>query len=139
MLESIPALGIHRIENGDRRVDVDDLAAIAVALHTTPSALMMPSIEKVPEDGLVEVTGWGRPITASLVWDWLTGRRPLIKVSYLAFIERSWPRWEREPEEERWRTEKHAQTLAALRRKNLDDDVQGDVPEEIQVMLDGDN
>lgn len=33
--------GLSKIENGDRRVDVDDLVAIAVALGVTPNALLL--------------------------------------------------------------------------------------------------
>jgi transcriptional regulator with XRE-family HTH domain len=36
----IPVLGISRIENGARRVDVDDLEALAGALYTHPMSLM---------------------------------------------------------------------------------------------------
>ena len=32
--------GISKIENGSRRVDVDDLVALALALGTTPHALL---------------------------------------------------------------------------------------------------
>jgi transcriptional regulator with XRE-family HTH domain len=37
---------LSKIENGDRRVDVDDLTVFAYALGTTPAALLTP-----PEDG----------------------------------------------------------------------------------------
>jgi transcriptional regulator with XRE-family HTH domain len=35
--------GLHKIESGDRRVDVDDLVALAVALDVSPSRLLMPA------------------------------------------------------------------------------------------------
>lgn len=36
----IPVLGLSRIENGARRVDVDDLMALAAVLGTTPADLL---------------------------------------------------------------------------------------------------
>jgi hypothetical protein len=62
--------GIHRIESGDRRVDVDDLVAIAVALGVSPLALLLPT-----EAGAV-LPG-GESYTAEQIWDWGTGRAPL--------------------------------------------------------------
>jgi transcriptional regulator with XRE-family HTH domain len=38
----IPALGIHRIENGERRVDADDLVTLSVALGVSPVSLLTP-------------------------------------------------------------------------------------------------
>jgi transcriptional regulator with XRE-family HTH domain len=38
----IPELGLRRIESGDRRVDVDDLMALAAALDVSPATLLMP-------------------------------------------------------------------------------------------------
>jgi transcriptional regulator with XRE-family HTH domain len=45
----ILASGLSKIEQGDRRVDVDDLAALANALDTVPSQLLEPS-----EDLMIE-------------------------------------------------------------------------------------
>src|SRR5580658_5121566 len=41
----IASTGITKIELGDRRVDVDDLVALATALDTTPSRLLLPEVE----------------------------------------------------------------------------------------------
>src|SRR5689334_8019285 len=38
----IPTLGLSRIEKGTRRVDADDLVALAIALGVNPSALLLP-------------------------------------------------------------------------------------------------
>jgi transcriptional regulator with XRE-family HTH domain len=38
----IPVLGLRRIERGERRVDVDDLLALAKALNVSPVALLVP-------------------------------------------------------------------------------------------------
>jgi transcriptional regulator with XRE-family HTH domain len=40
--------GIAKIESGDRRVDVDDLVALAIALEVNPTRLLRPP-EQVPE------------------------------------------------------------------------------------------
>ncbi len=60
--------GISKIENGDRRVDVDDLTAIAYLLRTTPAALLTP-----PSDG-VEVTGVSSRFLPEEIQAWVAGR-----------------------------------------------------------------
>lgn len=57
-----------------RRVDVDDLMALAVTLHVSPSALLLP----LDDDSThrVEVTGAGS-VDAEDAWDWMDGKRPL--------------------------------------------------------------
>lgn len=46
--------GISKIENGDRRVDVDDLTALAYIFYTTPAALLTPPAESVSLTGVPE-------------------------------------------------------------------------------------
>ena len=41
----IPPLAVRRIEEGNRRVDVDDLVALAIALGVSPATLLMPAHE----------------------------------------------------------------------------------------------
>lgn len=73
---------INKIENGAekdtakqiRRVDVDDLIALAAVLRVNPSALMLPLTDDPSE--MIEVTGAGR-VGADQAWDWIDGRRPL--------------------------------------------------------------
>jgi transcriptional regulator with XRE-family HTH domain len=71
MGREIPSLGLRRIESGERRVDVDDLVGLALALGVSPLALLLPTEEGqlVPE---------GDRYTAAGIWDWATGKRPLI-------------------------------------------------------------
>lgn len=107
----IPVLGIQRIEAGTRRVDVDDLAAIAVALDVSPASLLMPLRndadtrgkravpdpgDEVQADDLIPITGWSQPITASAVWRWLIAARPLVAGTEQSFIANGLPAWERE-------------------------------------------
>lgn len=103
----IPPLGISRIENGQRRVDVDDLVAIAIALRVSPATLLMPLRKddgsKVDLDDVVPVAGWHQPISARPVWEWLTGEEPLFHGSDLErmqFGEHAWPLWKYREEAE---------------------------------------
>ncbi|HEU0257534.1 MAG TPA: helix-turn-helix transcriptional regulator [Microbacteriaceae bacterium] len=50
----LAASSISKIENGDRRVDVDDLTALAYILRTTPAALLTPPSEAVTLTGVPE-------------------------------------------------------------------------------------
>ncbi len=70
----IPPTGITKIEKCTRRVDVDDLMALAAALRVSPSRLLLMSTDR-PED-TVDVTGFGE-VSSHDAWDWLDGIRPL--------------------------------------------------------------
>jgi transcriptional regulator with XRE-family HTH domain len=88
----IPDLGLRRIESGDRRVDADDLVALALALGVSPLALLLPTEASslVPEGDRYPV---GR------IWEWAKGQRPL-SGDVLTFKRDSnpldWDRWEAE-------------------------------------------
>ena len=63
---------LSKLERGERRVDVDDLVALAVVLNVTPSQLLMPEPPAVGEDQVVPLTphrevGWHRS------WQWMCG------------------------------------------------------------------
>ena len=66
--------GITYIETGARRVDVDDLLALAVALGCSPNRLLLPAD---PGGDCDLVTPETRTATAS-AWAWATGEHPLI-------------------------------------------------------------
>lgn len=68
----IPPLGITRLEAGTRRVDADDLMALAIALDVSPVSLLLPSTG----DGGSEITGVGA-IPARTAWLWALGEEPL--------------------------------------------------------------
>jgi len=102
----IPPLGIHRIENGSRRVDVDDLMALAVALEVSPATLLMPV--DVGRYEPVTVTGYEGQLTAESLWDWLSALDPLPgSVPWPVFLASAWPSW------------KHAQIADEPRRRSL--------------------
>lgn len=95
----IPPLAIRRIEDGDRRVDVDDLVALAAALNVSPATLMMPAA--TDEGSEVSITASDTPRSAEDVWDWFTAARPLVdresEISegdqWVVFIHDAWPIW----------------------------------------------
>ena len=62
----ITVSGLSRIENEDRRVEVDDLMAIALALNVSPLGLLLPG--RPDPEYEVEVTGAHGSV--SLFWRW---------------------------------------------------------------------
>ncbi|MBT8162727.1 MULTISPECIES: helix-turn-helix domain-containing protein [Arthrobacter] len=68
----ISASGIQKIEAGVRRVDVDDLVALAVVLGVNPNALLFPKSLDEP----VAVTG-ADPADLMKVWEWADGITPI--------------------------------------------------------------
>lgn len=66
---------LSRIENGTRRVDVDDLVHLALALRTTPNRLLIgPSA-----DGRDAVTIGPVETTALRAWQWVNGDARLLE------------------------------------------------------------
>ncbi len=66
--------GLSKLETGSRRVDVDDLAAIAVALDVSPPRLLMPATADRSERIMVTPTVRA---TEDAAWRWATGDLPL--------------------------------------------------------------
>ncbi|MGW3186348.1 helix-turn-helix domain-containing protein [Streptomyces ardesiacus] len=64
---------ITKIEKQQRRVDVDDLMALALALESRPDYLLLPPTVVMEELELVE----GMTVTAFYAWRWANGDRPL--------------------------------------------------------------
>ncbi|MFE7719591.1 helix-turn-helix domain-containing protein [Nocardia rhizosphaerihabitans] len=94
----IPVLGLSRIEAGDRRVDADDLVALAYVLEVNPHALLVPLIDiRAGEPESVAVTGISDPVPGEHLWQWLDGSRPLFNPSEdaRAFTGRTRPPWRR--------------------------------------------
>jgi 8-oxo-dGTP diphosphatase len=71
---TISAETLGKIERKERRVDVDDLVALAVALDTTPNRLLLPGSadDAEPVELTPEVT-----VSALDAWKWATGEEPL--------------------------------------------------------------
>lgn len=70
----IPELGLRNIERGQRKVDTDELVALAIVLKTTPAFLLMHDTKNMED--LVELPGHD-PLPAIRVWDWITGAEPI--------------------------------------------------------------
>jgi transcriptional regulator with XRE-family HTH domain len=88
----IPALALRRIEQGDRRVDADDLLALALALGVSPANLLMPVGD---ETDLVSATGFPEDVAAQRLWAWLTAddAAPQFNESRMMFIYRACLPW----------------------------------------------
>lgn len=65
---------VSKTEKLDRRIDVDDLIAFAVALGVTPNRLLLPP--SVADDEPVELLPEVR-VSAMNAWKWATGDQPL--------------------------------------------------------------
>lgn len=67
---------IDQIEKGTRRVDVDDLVALAAALGVSPITLLMPGMPgaNIPAE---MVDAPGDPVSAGRWWLWLIADAPL--------------------------------------------------------------
>ncbi|MET9973871.1 helix-turn-helix domain-containing protein [Streptomyces microflavus] len=85
----LSADALNKIENGAsteprpiRRVDADDLMALAVVLGVHPSALLLPPTARdwtraqQPKPETVTITGAG-DVPARAAWEWAHGMRPL--------------------------------------------------------------
>jgi transcriptional regulator with XRE-family HTH domain len=65
----ITPMGLRRIQNGARRVDTDDLFALAVALGVSPTTLLIPNADDGAEQ--VAATGVVDDCDAEQLWKWL--------------------------------------------------------------------
>src|SRR4051812_42544798 len=96
----ISVSGLSKIERGDRRVDVDDLVTLAVALDVSPNRLLLPAPkadgETRPEDIALTATKrapWRR------AWLWATGAQALPGSSRSVDLHGQW-RSENRPHDE---------------------------------------
>ncbi|WP_211439288.1 helix-turn-helix domain-containing protein [Corynebacterium glutamicum] len=89
----IPELGLRNIERGQRKVDVDELVALAHVLGVAPVTLLMPNTKD--GDELLDIAGF-EAITARQLWNWLRdGSRPVGAGDPINLddVLRSTPRW----------------------------------------------
>lgn len=82
---------VDQIEKGARRVDVDDLMALAVALDVSPVTLLMPVTKDA--SNAVDATGQSDALAASALWDWLTAAGPLPGGHAMTFLAKALPHW----------------------------------------------
>ncbi|WP_422933059.1 helix-turn-helix domain-containing protein [Sinomonas sp. P47F7] len=76
---TISPTALSRIENGERRVDVDDLTTLAYALETTPAGLLSP-----PSDGPAPSGVTGRFIPEE-VQSWIDGKVKLTTADLIRY------------------------------------------------------
>jgi transcriptional regulator with XRE-family HTH domain len=67
--------GITKAEQGTRRIDVDDLVPLALALGVTPNTLLMPEVEYLGSSEVHELTPKVSG-SAERLWQWAQGERP---------------------------------------------------------------
>lgn len=126
----IATLGLSRIEKGERRVDVDDLVALAAALRVSPTSLLMPRAEG--EDEEVQATAV-EPMSALELWDWLTARHypdywtDIIDLDLLIRMRPAWS-WEDDSRDSReakalfpWKLEQIRRDLGALPKEEMNE------------------
>ena len=91
---------VDQIERGTRRVDVDDLVALAAALQVSPATLLMPESALDASFGqsrvLVEWADKAEPVPADWLWGWITAQHALDPENQLAFAGRALPRFRQE-------------------------------------------
>jgi transcriptional regulator with XRE-family HTH domain/tetratricopeptide (TPR) repeat protein len=84
---------LSKIANGDRRVDVDDLVALALALDVSPNSILLPAEAGVGTEVHLTPT---RVVDAERSWLWATSDNPVdgvdVFVSY-ADADEAWGRW----------------------------------------------
>jgi len=68
------ATAVSKIEQRDRRVDVDDLVALAAALNASPNRLLLPAVaDNSPADLTSALT-----VESIRAWRWARGYEPLL-------------------------------------------------------------
>lgn len=91
-------LAVRRIEEGERRVDVDDLLGLAVVLGVTPISLLYPGAKQGEE--AVTATGLKLNLPARHLWEWMRAETPLVAsrdgMERYAFFGDAWPEWRRQ-------------------------------------------
>lgn len=75
--QPISDTGITKTEAGTRRVDVDDLMAISLALAVTPNKLLLPPVDYIGSPAIHRATPAATKGTAEELWLWAQGERPL--------------------------------------------------------------
>lgn len=91
---------ISKVERGERRIDVDDLVALAVALDVSPLVLLLP---RTGDGQAAVLLTEGVEASAAAAWEWADGDKPLTRSENdpyghaLRFRLDSRPEWDRDP------------------------------------------
>ena len=87
-------IGLRRIESGARRVDVDDLVALAQVLKVAPTTLLTPWVAYGTDQ--VAVTGVDGGLSAAQLWDRLRADEPIDPdADVVAFLLTALPNWKK--------------------------------------------
>ncbi|KFI51451.1 helix-hairpin-helix DNA-binding motif-containing protein [Bifidobacterium callitrichos DSM 23973] len=68
-------VAIRDAENGKRKVDVDDLMALAIVFEVSPLTLLLP--ESGSRDITTRITGYPDEMGSNVAWLWARGDEPL--------------------------------------------------------------
>jgi transcriptional regulator with XRE-family HTH domain len=116
----IPPLGIRRMEAGERRIDVDDLVALALVLEVGPLAILLPNEPSAVVPG-------GEEYPRHRIWEWGIGQWPLWG-DMVTFVRDSDPvRWERIMGQRDSSDAMALKLAAGTSRYELESDLQGSV------------
>jgi transcriptional regulator with XRE-family HTH domain len=98
---------VDQIEKGTRRVDVDDLVALAAALGVSPITLLMPEMPGADKPAeTVPAPGVDGGVSAGLWWKWLRADAALPGYAQRRFFAESRPEWDPGPGDPRlWKKE----------------------------------
>jgi transcriptional regulator with XRE-family HTH domain len=66
--------GLNKIEQGERRVDVDDLVGLALALDVSPARLLLTD---TADNKSILLTNRGHLVKTRAAWAWAAGEHPL--------------------------------------------------------------
>lgn len=103
---------VSRVEQGARRIDADDLAAFALALHCTPNRLLLPGT--ADGEAVIEASA-GRHVTELDAWQWALGEKPLDAGSETEFVAENRP--SHAPESPlAWKVFEHPDLVRAIAR-----------------------
>lgn len=74
--QPVPETSVTKAEHVTRRVDVDDLVPLSLALGVTPNTLLMPPVARLGTGERHQLTP-AVSGTAEQLWQWAQGERPL--------------------------------------------------------------
>lgn len=93
------ATSITRLENGERRVDADDLMALAIVLGVNPNGLLLPDSKN--DKQAMQTTGRAETDSAAVLWGWALGKNCLgMHEDPVVFRRKAMPRWLVEQQEQ---------------------------------------
>lgn len=122
--QPIPDTSITKTEQGTRRVDVDDLVPLALALGVTPNTLLMPEVKYLggSDDHLLTPAVNG---TAEQMWQWAQGEWPItvpVDGARAWLGDGKWPKLEFSIRTRPYLTAHHAPSTAHTHRRSAPDE-----------------